>query len=58
MKNGLIDDRRMFKEAQKILDKLGIDINAHAIVRTLSVAQQQMVECQGNIKRLPDIGVG
>ena len=51
MKNGLIDDRRMFKEAQKILDKLGIDINAHAIVRTLSVAQQQMVEIAKAISR-------
>jgi len=51
MKNGLIDDRRMFKEAQKILDKLGININSHAIVRTLSVAQQQMVEIAKAISR-------
>ena len=51
MKHGLIDDRTMYKEAQKILDNLGIDINAHTVVRTLSVAQQQMVEIAKAISR-------
>ncbi len=51
IKNGLIDDKKMFKEAQAILDKLGIAINSHAIVRTLSVAQQQMVEIAKAISR-------
>ncbi|GHU82918.1 putative ribose/galactose/methyl galactoside import ATP-binding protein 1 [Clostridia bacterium] len=43
-KYALISDREMHAEAKKILDDLGIDINTHAVVRTLSVAQQQMVE--------------
>lgn len=43
-KMGLISDRTMHQEARKILDNLGIDIHTHAVVGTLSVAQQQMVE--------------
>lgn len=43
-KYGIIDDNLLHKEAKKILDELGIDINTRATVRTLSVAQQQMVE--------------
>ncbi len=43
-KAGLISDTQMHKNARKILDELGIDINTHTVVRTLSVAQQQMVE--------------
>ena len=34
----------MHDDAQAILDDLGIDINTHTTVSTLSVAQQQMVE--------------
>lgn len=40
----LIDDGRMHREAQKILDDLGIALNTYDIVGKLSVAQQQMVE--------------
>ena len=43
-KAGIIEDRHMRKEAQTILDDLGIRINARTLVRELSVAQQQMVE--------------
>ena len=43
-KGPLIDDRQMHKNAKKILDDLGININTYARVATLSVAQQQMVE--------------
>ena len=39
-----IDDAMMHREAKKILDDLGIDLNTHTMVGELSVAQQQMVE--------------
>ncbi|GHU74135.1 monosaccharide-transporting ATPase [Clostridia bacterium] len=44
MAGPLISDRNMHVEAQKILDDLGIKLNTHTVVRSLSVAQQQMVE--------------
>lgn len=44
VRSGLIQDRSMVKDAQKILDDLGIDISARTVVRNLSIAQQQMVE--------------
>lgn len=40
----LIDDKQMHREARKILDDLGIELNTYDIVGKLSVAQQQMVE--------------
>lgn len=40
----LIDDRRMHREARKILDDLGIKLSTYDMVGKLSVAQQQMVE--------------
>lgn len=43
-KNGIIDWKRMFSETEKVLKNLGVDIPAKAVIRTLSVAQQQMVE--------------
>lgn len=51
MKGIFIDDKKKFKEAQKVLDSLGIAINAHTTVRSLSVAQQQMVEIAKAISR-------
>jgi len=43
--NGVfINDKAMHREARQILDDLGININTYSIVRSLSVAQQQMVE--------------
>ena len=41
---GIIDQQALFTRAQEILNDLHVDIDAHATVRTLSVAQQQMVE--------------
>ncbi|MEO6001600.1 MAG: sugar ABC transporter ATP-binding protein [Opitutus sp.] len=41
---GIIDQRRLLSEAQKLLDGLGVAIDASTTVRHLSVAQQQMVE--------------
>jgi len=44
MRGPLISDKKMHVEARKILDELGISISTYAIVRSLSVAQQQMIE--------------
>ncbi|MDO4266058.1 MAG: sugar ABC transporter ATP-binding protein [Eubacteriales bacterium] len=43
-KGFLADRKQMIREAQKILDDLGMDINAASLVRDLPIAQQQMVE--------------
>ncbi len=43
-KAGFINDAAMHKAAAQILRDLGIDINTHTIVASLSVAKQQMVE--------------
>ena len=42
-KLGLVDWRYMHKESQKALDDLNIKINSHVVVKTLSVAQQEMI---------------
>lgn len=44
VKRGFISDKQMHREAKKILDNLGINISTYAMVSSLSVAQQQMVE--------------
>lgn len=40
----LVDRKRLQLEAKRHLDRLGVDISPDALVRTLSVAQCQMVE--------------
>lgn len=47
----LVDDKQMHKDAQKVLDGLGIKLSSYAVVSTLSVAQQQMVEIAKAISR-------
>lgn len=44
MRGGKLRWRQMFDDAQKILKDLSINLNAKAIVSTLSAAQQQLVE--------------
>lgn len=41
---GLVDFRRMNREAEKLLHDLGADIRSHKLIRELNVAAQQMVE--------------
>lgn len=41
---GILKDREMIKKSQEVLDKLKIDINPTAVVGSLGVGQQQMVE--------------
>ena len=41
---GVIDQRQLVRAAQQQLDDIGVTLDARAVVRRLSVAQQQMVE--------------
>ena len=41
---GLVDTRRLYREAQEILAGLDVDMDAHVIVSTLGAARQQAVE--------------
>ncbi len=43
-KNGLVDHRRQHAEAQKLLEHVGLEMDTHTKVKTLSTAQKQMVE--------------
>lgn len=43
-KGPFVSDKKMHAEAKRILQDLGIKINTHAMVGSLSIAQQQMVE--------------
>ena len=50
-KMGLVDFRTMNRNAQKILDDMGMALNARSQVRDLSIADQQMVEIAGAVSR-------
>ncbi len=41
---GFVDFGTMYREAQKIIDRLGVHVNVRTPVNRLSIAQQQMVE--------------
>jgi len=41
---GFIDWKKLYSEAQKLLDRLNVGVDARTEVRHLSIAQQQMVE--------------
>ena len=41
---GLIDWRRLYADAEALVDRLGIELDVRASVEDLSVARQQMVE--------------
>jgi ribose transport system ATP-binding protein len=41
---GFVDFGTMYREAQRIVDKLGVKLNVRTPVNRLSIAQQQMVE--------------
>ncbi len=43
-KGPFVDDKKLIEMTQVILDDLGLSISPKALVRTLSVAEQQMVE--------------
>ncbi|WP_188581457.1 sugar ABC transporter ATP-binding protein [Azorhizobium oxalatiphilum] len=41
---GIMDRRRLYREAQAVLDLIGLDVDPRTKVHSLGVAQQQMVE--------------
>src|SRR5690349_18051230 len=41
---GFVDFRTLYNEAQQVIDRLGVRLDARTPVNQLSVAQQQMVE--------------
>ena len=52
MKNGIyIDDKQMEKDAQELFDRIGVNIDPSAILGTLTVGKQQMVEIAKAISR-------
>ena len=44
MKNGLMNQKEMYKRSRELLLQVGFDVNPKTIVRSLSTAQQQMIE--------------
>lgn len=54
-KNGLIDFKKMTQDAQKILDSLNFHIDARALIRQLSLAEQQLVEIAKAISKEPEV---
>ena len=48
-KFGMVDFKKMYADAQKILDDMNLKLNAHTVVKTLSIAQKQMVEIAGAV---------
>ena len=43
MRGGLLDRRRMERDAQKLLDELGFSLPADAILSSLTIGQQQLI---------------
>ena len=41
---GVVNDKTVREKTKQLLDRLGIDINPERLIKTLSVAQKQMVE--------------
>lgn len=52
---GLVDRRRTVRDAQRILDELGIDIDASLPASSLSVGQKQLVEIARAVSRQPRV---
>lgn len=44
MKNGFVDEKKMYQETKKILDDLNIDIDPRTRVGSLQVSQKQIIE--------------
>ena len=50
-----INWKEMNREAQSLLDHLGVQISARAVIKTLTIAQQQMVEIAKALSYRPDV---
>ena len=47
----MIDKKKMYEEADKILESLGLDIKSDILVKNLSVGYQQLVEIAKAVSR-------
>jgi len=54
-KNGFLALQEMYDESKKILEKVGAKLDPEAVVNTLGVAEQQMVEISKALKANADI---
>ena len=54
-KNGLIDFKKMARDAQEVLDSLNFNIDSRALVRQLSLAEQQLVEIAKAVSKDPEV---
>ena len=50
-KHGMIDMKKMYQDADKILESLGLDIKSNVLVKNLSVGYQQLVEIAKAVSR-------
>lgn len=50
-----VDYDKMYRDAQELLDRIGLNIDPYAVVGTLSIAQQQMVEIASAVSKNSDI---
>lgn len=44
MKHGMVQWKKMYQDAQKLFDEYELKMDAHSLVRSLTMAQKQMVE--------------
>jgi ABC-type sugar transport system ATPase subunit len=52
---GVLNWRQLYSESEKSLEKLGLEIDTHAIIKTLTVGEQQLVQVVKAIKDEPSI---
>ena len=52
---GLVDFKKLYANAQKVLDDMGMDLDARMRVGDLRIAEQQMVEIAGAVSRAAKI---
>jgi ABC-type sugar transport system ATPase subunit len=52
---GVLNWNRLHSESEKFLDKLGLEIDTHAIIKTLTVGEQQLVQVVKAVKDEPSI---
>ncbi|WP_312641059.1 sugar ABC transporter ATP-binding protein [Hydrogenoanaerobacterium sp.] len=54
-KNGLIDDKECYRQAQEALREFGIDIDPNAVLEDLSIGNQQLVEIVKALMQKPSV---
>ena len=52
---GILNWDRLYSESDKFLEKLGLEIDTHAVIKTLTVGEQQLVQVVKAVKDKPSI---